>query len=284
MLRKSQNFPGNPPSGASSPKSDWESDELLRTFEPLRTKWSPLKILICVIGALCVLVVLIVFFRSGGKSERLVPVEPSEKPEAPEGKTKVDPKAYLAPIEPDDRCECRRCKEWREYRRKPWLKPRKDNYVKGCESHLMVWHQVTSKDKKKNGYVLPGPGNRFQHPGVVCDICQKDFKKIARKLWEEKKEVLHSWTCYKCVWEDPDRYVKYRDSKTGKMTKRHAINHGVDVCGVCATKCPDQIRTFTEMGPEGKLVHPGHPGDHIHVHVDKQSLIKEMRERVKEEL
>merc|ERR1711964_946657 len=213
------------------------------------------------------------------------PESHSEAPAAPEGKKKIDPKSVLVPIDPTDRCECRKCKEWREYRRKPWLKPRQDKYVKGCSSHLMEWHQVTSKKGNKDGNVsvLPGPGRRFQTPGVICDICNKDFKEIGKKLWNAKKEVLHSWTCYKCVWEDPDRFVRYRDHTTGKMEKRHAINHGIDVCGVCAEKCPDQIRTFTDMGPEGKLLKSGHPGDHLHAKVDA-SLIGEMRKRVHDEL
>jgi len=257
---------------------------LLRTFEPIRKKWSPMKILLCVIGVCILLVVLVLIFNSGGKSDRLEPsVGTSEKPEAPEGKKKKDPKSILVPIEPTHRCECRRCKEWREYRRKPWLKPRKDDYVKGCSSHLMEWHQVVSK---KDGHVLEGPGQRFIKPGVICDICQKDFAKVSRKLWQEKKEVLHSWTCYQCIWEDPDRYVRYRDpnsTKPGQMEKRHAVNHGIDVCSVCAEQCPDQIRTFTELGPEGKLLHPGHPGDHMHAHKDKQSLVREMRDIILKE-
>merc|ERR1711964_901011 len=171
---------------------------------------------------------------------------------------------------------------WRELRRNPWLKNkrRKNNYVKCCSSHLMEWQQVTSID---NGHTLPGPGHRFIRPGVICDICQKDFAEVGRKLWAEPNKtkpdrVLHSWTCHKCVWETPDRFHTRMDG-----SKQHVVNHGIDVCGVCAQKCPDQIRTFTELGPEGKLLHPGHPGDHLH-HEAETSLIGEMRRRVKDEL
>jgi len=279
MLRRSHTEPVRNSQGQYGTR-DWQEDDLLSTRNALRKKCSPMKILLSVIAACGVIAVLYLLFRSGA-DDRLEPPKGADGPaKVPEGKKPADRKSIMHPIELMDRCECRICKQWRENRRKPWLKPRKDDHVKGCESHLMEYHQVSSKH---DGHVLPGPGDRFQHPGVICDICQKDFKHIAKKLWDDKKELLHSWTCYVCVWEDPDRFIRFRDPKTGKMEKRHAVNHGVDVCGVCADKCPDQIRTFTDLGPEGKLLHPGHPGDHLTAEAET-SLIGEMRKRVHDEL
>merc|ERR1711964_642060 len=264
------------------PDRNWDSDELLRTFEPMKKRMSPLKICLWILGVCSILLVIAILFRSGEK-----PVTPPAPvpPLLPEGKQPVDRKSILRPIDLRDRCECRKCEHWRVVRQKPWTKPRKDDYVKGCKSHLMEWHQASSKE---DGHLLPGPGERFQHPGVICDVCQKDFAEVGSKLWAtpnrtKDQRVLHSWTCYKCVWEDPDRFHTIRNPNTGKITKKHVINHGVDVCGVCAEKCPDQIRTFTDLGPEGKLLHGHAPGDHLRSGT-KTSLIGEMRKLVKDEL
>lgn len=278
MLRRNQNAQnyGNQP----DPLNDRQDDDLLATFAPIRKKQSTIKKIVGVIAIIFVIAVLWILFRSGGE-----PSKPTEEPEpqAPLiGKPPQDPKGVLKPIPSEHRCSCKKCKEWKELHRNPWMlnKRRKNNYVKGCSSHLMEWHQVTSI---KDGETLDGPGHRFKHPGVICDICQTDFAIVGKKLWADPNKskadrVLHSWTCYKCVWEDPDRYRTNFDG-----TKRHVVNHGIDVCGECAKKCPDQIRTFMELGPEGKLLHPGHPGDHLH-HESKTSLVKEMREKVKDEL
>jgi len=289
MLRRSQNSQdqqGLLGQGEDKPlggDQNWDDDDqLLRTFEPLRKKWPAKKVGLIALG--CVVTVLILYMMfAGGKQDSIIKTPDELKPSPiPTGKQPVDKMAILGPIDPTDRCECRKCKEWREYQLKPWLKPRMDNYVKGCTSHLMEWHQVTSKDLKTVNRVLPGPGKRFLQPGVICDICQKDFAIIGRKLWEETQEVLHSWTCYKCVWEDPDRFYMHRNAETGMMEKKHTINHGIDVCGVCAKKCPDQIRTFQNLGPEGKLLAHAHPHDHRHD--DMTNLVGEMREAIKDEL
>lgn len=282
MLRRNQNNQeyGNQP----LPNSDRQDDDLLATFEPLRKKQSTLKKIVGAIAIIFVMVVLWVLLRSGRESSK--PAETgTEAPEPQEpmiGKQPQDPKGVLKPIDAADRCNCKKCKEWRELHRKPWklANRRKNNYVCGCSSHLMEWHQVTSAE---DGKTLEGPGHRFKNPGVICDICQKDFAVVGKKLWNDptkskEDRVLHSWTCYKCVWEDPDRFHTDAHGQ-----RKHVINHGIDVCGECAKKCPDQIRTFKELGPEGKLLHPGHPGDHLH-HESKTSLVKQMRERVKDEL
>jgi len=287
MLRRghnSQDHGCNEPLINELNENNWdEDDELLRTFEPIRKKWSPKQICLTIVGVLVVLGVIVYLFSAGKEKDSVIKTPDELNPSPlPTGKQPVDPMSLLKPIDPSDRCECRKCKEWRQYRLKPWLKPRMDDYVKGCCSHLMEYHQVTSKDPLATQRILPGPGTRFQHPGVICDICQKDFAVIGRKLWEEQKEVLHSWTCYKCVWEDPDRYVHVRDKDTGLMVKKHTINHGIDVCGVCAKKAPEQIRMFQNLGPEGKLLQHAHPHDHRHK--DKTSLVGEMRERIKDEL
>lgn len=270
-----------------APNQDWDEEggQLLRNYQQQsRKEWSLVQIFLCLIGVLSVLGVLAVLLRSGRGGTK---VPPATSPPAQTGpvsgssrkSTPQDPKALLQPIDKQDRCGCSRCKQWSENRRKPWLKPRKENYVKGCESHLMEWHQVTSK---LDGHLLPGPGRRFKMPGVICDICQKDFDLVGKTLWEKEQKHLHSWTCYKCVWADPDRFRELRDPITQEITKKHVTNYGVDICGVCAEKCPEQTRKFTDLGPEGTLLH-AHPGDHLGPS-SHMNLVQEMRKKVHDEL
>jgi len=252
--------------------SDENNEEFLDTFEPRerKTRFSWLHLLFWLVGASCLCGVLYILSKIGHHEPVKMPSsdEIMKNPARP-SKRFVDPRSIIRPIAQLHRCECSMCQKWRN----PEKHPRMEDVVCGCTSHRMEWHQVTSK---ANGHTLPGPGGRFQKPGVICDICQGDFDQIGADLWEKKKEILHSWTCYKCEWHDPDAVTNVWNPETKKFEEKPVINRGVDICSCCARKAPEELQKFRDFGPEGKLIHEHHK--------DTTSLVGRMRARIKEEL
>jgi len=242
---------------------------------PRKQSW--LRIILATVGVLALCGVLYIFSKIPSHHEPEKELKSSQK--IMEDKHSKDPfaikhKDLYKPIYEVHKCDCDMCKKWNyqggvlDNRH-----PRKVDIVQGCKSHRMEWHQVTSSS---TGHVLPGPGGRFQKPGVICDICDEDYKHIGRTLWKEKHQVLHSWTCHLCEWKDPDAVRKVFNSDTKEWEEHPVINHGVDICSECARKAPEELQKFREFGPEGKLIHEHHK--------DTASIVGQMRRRVKDEL
>lgn len=260
---------------------DSEGDAFLGAIDarlrrgPTKLKRSWLRIILVTVGLLAICGVLYIFSKIPAHHEPKKALKSSEAIVKDNQKEfAIQHKHLYTPIFKVHKCNCEMCKKW-DYKgnRLDHKHPRKVGLVQGCKSHRMEWHQVTSSS---TGHVLPGPGGRFQKPGVICDICDVDYKHIGRKLWKEKHEVLHSWTCHLCEWKDPDAVRKVWNPDTKEFDVHPVINHGVDICSECARKAPEELQKFREFGPEGKLIHEHHK--------DTASIVGEMRERIKQEL